>query len=47
MSPVTSRSASELLISSTVLPPLPARPAMAWPMFPLPMMVMCAMSTSN
>lgn len=28
MSPVTSLSASELLMSSTVLPPLPARPAM-------------------
>ena len=43
MSPVTGLSASALSNTSTVLPPLPAMPAMAWPMLPVPMMLTCAM----
>jgi hypothetical protein len=33
-------------ISSTLLPPLPAIAAMAWPMLPVPMMLTRAMRTT-
>jgi hypothetical protein len=46
-SPVTGWPASDSLNASTVLPPAVTRPAMAWPMLPVPMMLTCAMASSS
>jgi hypothetical protein len=46
MSPVTGLSASAWPNISTVWPPLLTTLEMAWPMLPVPMMLMCAMEGS-